>query len=518
GGGAIAGLVNLVSKQPNEHPELSLMLNQTSAGGSTLNGFYAQKYGKTGASLFVTGHRQDPFDPNDDGFSDIPEVRSLTVSPRFFWYPNEQTTLWVGLNGTFENRVGGDIEVIDGNPGPDNVFSEENLSTRLSSQISFERQYDNGDQFRIRNSINFFDREINVPDFRFVGEQVASFTEVSYLTGNENSQWTFGANLVTDNFVESATGENARRDYKYTTVGGFVQNTFDLNEIIAVESGLRIDHNLDYGTFVLPRLNVLFKINPALTARMGGGLGYQLPSLFTEEAEARTFRGIRPISVRFTDAERSTGGNFDINYTTGFGDEVTFSINQFFFYTRLQDALVLEPAGGSLFEGQFFLGNANGSIDSRGFETNIKTTYKDFKLFLQYAFVDAQLNYDNINNQKPLTPRHTAGAILVFEQHGKWRIGLESYYTGQQFRSDFSKTRDFWIVGLMGLRQFKQWSVFLNFENFIDSRQSRYEDIVLPPFSNPSFAEIWAPLDGFVVNGGFIFNLFEKEEEHHHHH
>ena len=102
---------------------------------------------------------------------------------------------------------------------------------------------------------------------------------------------------------------------------------------------------------------------------------------------------------------------------------------------------------------------------------------------------------------------------MVFEQHGKWRIGFETYYTGQQFLSDYTQTRDFWIVGLMALREIKHFSLFLNFENFIDTRQSRYQEIVQPPTNNPTFAEIWAPTDGFVVNGGFIWKLFA--EEHH---
>lgn len=515
GGGAIAGLVNLVTKKPVAGaPELSLMLNQTSASGTTLNGFYAQQYGKTGASLYVSGNRQQPYDPNEDGFSDIPRVRSITFTPRFFWYPDEQTTLWVGINTTLENRIGGDLLVIDDQAGAEHVFSEQNRSQRIASQIAFDRSFSNGGQLRFRNSIGYFDREITIPDYQFRGDQVASFSEISYASGNEASQWIFGANLFTDRFEERRLNTSSLRDYQNTTIGGFLQNTSDINEVLALESGLRTDYNSDYGTFVLPRVSLLFRISSKLSGRLGGGLGYKLPTIFTEEAEALTFQGILPIDGNTTEAERSVGGNFDLNYETIIGDRLTFSLNQFFFYTRLNNALVLREGTGT---GNFIFENADGPIDSRGFETNIKMTYGDFKLFLQYAFIDAELKYDNVNQQKPLTPKHNAGAVLVFEQHGKWRIGLESYYTGPQFRSDNTRTRDYFIVGLMGLRQFKHFSLFLNFENFLDSRQSRYQDIVRPPVSNPTFAEIWAPTDGFVVNGGFIWNLFAKEEEHHHH-
>jgi outer membrane receptor for ferrienterochelin and colicins len=39
GGGAIAGLVNLVSKTPQEERELNFLANATSAGGLDLSGF-----------------------------------------------------------------------------------------------------------------------------------------------------------------------------------------------------------------------------------------------------------------------------------------------------------------------------------------------------------------------------------------------------------------------------------------------------------------------------------------------
>ena len=43
GSGAIAGLVNLVTKNPTDNRELSFMVNGTSALGLDLNGYYAQK-------------------------------------------------------------------------------------------------------------------------------------------------------------------------------------------------------------------------------------------------------------------------------------------------------------------------------------------------------------------------------------------------------------------------------------------------------------------------------------------
>jgi iron complex outermembrane receptor protein len=42
----------------------------------------------------------------------------------------------------------------------------------------------------------------------------------------------------------------------------------------------------------------------------------------------------------------------------------------------------------------------------------------------------------------------------------------------------------------------------VNFENFTDTRQTRFEKIYTGDISRPVFRDIYAPLEGFVVNGG----------------
>lgn len=512
GGGAIAGLVNLVSKQPiADEPELSLMLNQTTALGSTANAFWSQQLGKTGITLYAAGNYQVPYDPNNDGFSDIPKVQSISINPKFFWYPSDRTKLWLGINTAFEDRIGGDLEVINGKLDSIHTFSEQNLSNRISSQLHFEHRFKNEDLLTFRNSVSYFDREINIPNYSFQGEQIASFSEATWKNENYKTDWIIGANLFTDEFKEDPSNTNIPpRSYNYTTIGAFIQNNYDLSQKFIVESGFRLDYSTDFGFFPLPRVSILFKPTRNFATRIGGGMGYKLPTIFNEESEVLSFQGVNPLEIEMIDPENSIGANFDVNFRTVIADKLGFSVNQMFFYTHLSNSLVLEPdSTGTIFS---FV-NANGPLVSSGFETNIKMTMGYFKLFLQYAYNDVKLKYNDINKQKPLTPRHSAGFVLMFEQHHKWRIGYELYYIGSQFRSDYSRTRDYWIMGVMAMREFKHLSVFINFENFTDTRQSRYQSMIQPPYSNPTFTEIWAPTDGFVANAGIAIKLYSKGED-----
>jgi iron complex outermembrane receptor protein len=507
GGGAIAGLVNMVSKTPDEEPALDIMLTQTQALGSTANVFYSKRNEKFGVSLYGSGHYQKAYDPEDDGFSNLPKTTSISFNPKLFYYPSDKTTLWFGLNGTYDDRIGGDMTKIEDGEDGIHQYTEENNSKRLSSQLVYQTQLDSVSSLEFKNSVSFFDRNLTVPDFNFDGKQTNTFTEITYNTASEKTDWIVGANLYTSNFDEN---DNAplQRDQKDVTFGAFANNIYDISDNWILETGLRADYNTDFGFFPLPRISLLYKNNSGFSSRIGGGLGYKIPDIFTEEAEYINFENVLAIDKSTVDAERSYGVNFDVNYQTRLSDEIGFSINQLFYVTAINDGLLLNSTDNGLFQFE----NAPDEIFSKGAETNIKFTYKDFRWFLNYALIDTKLNYLPGNPQKPLTAKHNAGSVLMYESE-KWRIGYETFYTGKQFLSNGTETTDFVTMGLLVMRNFKLGSVFVNFENFTDRRQSRFSPLVLPPHENPVFPEIYAPTDGFIFSVGLVIKPFGNEDD-----
>jgi len=508
GGGAIAGLINMVSKTPDEEPALDIMLTQTQALGSTANVFYSKQNEKFGISLYGSGHYQKAYDPEDDGFSNLPKTKSISFNPKFFYYPSVKTTFWFGLNGTYDDRIGGDITKIESGENGIHQYTEENISKRLSSQAVYKTQIDSISSLNVKNSVSFFDRNLTIPDFNFDGKQTNTFTEISYQRETSKADWIFGANLYTSNFDEN---DNAtlQRDQKDITYGMFANNIYDLSENWILETGLRADYNTDFGFFPLPKISLLYKNDSGFSSRIGGGLGYKIPDIFTEEAEFINFENVLGIDKSSLKAERSYGVNLDFNYQTRLFENIGFSINQLFYVTAINNGLLLNSTNNGLFAFE----NATDEILSKGAETNIKFTYKDFRWFLNYALIDTKLNYLAGNPQKPLTAKHNAGSVLMYESD-KWRIGYETFYTGKQFLSNGTETTDFVTMGLLLMRNFKFGSAFVNFENFTDRRQSRFSPLVLPPHENPEFPEIYAPTDGFIFSVGIIIKPFGNEEHH----
>ena len=453
-------------------------------------------------SFYGSANNQIAYDPDNDGFSNIPQAQTFNFNPEFYLYFNPKTELNFGLNTTFDNRTGGDMQVIKGNASEENVFSEENISNRYATRMLFKHTSNNR-IISLKNSFSYFDRKLVIPDYIFHGNQLSGFSEILVsFHGNERSEWQYGVNHYYERFIEEKTDSFPVRDYTHNTIGGFIQNTTNFGSKFIFEGGLRTDYNLDYGVFVLPRIALLYKPNRKITSRIGGALGYKLPTIFTEDAEKLYFKAIEPLIVSNMNPETSIGGNFDINYRTSFLDKFTFSVNQLFYLTRLKNSLLLRENSS---QNGYFYENADGDILSTGFETNVKLTYGDFKLYVNYAFTSTQLLYDNINNQKPLTPKHNAGFVLYYEVENKWSAGYELYYTGSQFDELYDRKPEFWVMGIMIMRHFKKLAVFINFENFTNVIQTNYEPLVLPPYNKPSFPDIWAPSDGFVFNGGLRY-------------
>ena len=256
--------------------------------------------------------------------------------------------------------------------------------------------------------------------------------------------------------------------------------------------------------FALPRLSFLYKITDKLTLRFGGGLGYKTPTIFSEEAEERAFENINPLDFSKVSSEKSSGLNADLNYKTNIFGKINFSINQLFFYTIIKNPLVLNPVAAT---NNFDFENANGNIESKGFETNIKLRYNDVSAYIGYTFIVAARNFNNVSTENPLTAKHRINANLMYELNEKLRIAYEVFYVGQQYLTNAEKVRDYLVMGVSGEYKFKHFSIFLNLENFLDSRQSRWENLYSGTTQKPQFREVYTPTDGIIFNGGFKISL-----------
>lgn len=496
GGGAIAGVINFVSREPENEPVTSMIFNQTSALGTDFSVFNSRKFRRFGYTLLGSFNYQREYDVDDDDFTELPRTNSFNLSPRLFFYVDDNTRVTVGNSTSYQRREGGDVLVLRGTADGVHQYFENNKSFRNVTTLRLERDLGDGKLVAARQSLAFFGREIEVPGYVFEGGQFNSYTDVTYFQPVERHALVLGFNAIYDRFREGRkSGSLISRDESRRTFGGYVQDSFDVTKKLSLEAGFRLDHVKHYGVFPLPRVSALYRFTDKLSSRLSLGFGYKAPSIFTEEAETLLFRNVLPVGNTLK-AERSRGGTFDVNYRDAVGEKFSYSVNQMFFYTEIEDPLLLRAGG------LFGFANAERPVRSAGFETNVRASYDLVKLFAGYTFTSAKARYLTGGQTLPLTPKSKINSALLFERERDFKAGFEAYYTSGQLLTGRVRTKPFWVLGIFGEKTFGKYSLFFNAENITDTRQSRFGTVVFPPHQNPTFAEIYTHTEGRVFNGG----------------
>lgn len=508
GGGAIAGVVNFISKTPKTAPEYSFILNQSTIGQSNVGGFASGRGRKAGYTLLALYNRQNAYDVDKDEFTEVPASNEITLHPKLFLYPGRNTGIAIGHSFTKGERTGGDVQVIRNKADASHQYFEKNKTVRNISTVEVDSRLSDKKRLIAKQSFGVFDRTITVPSYLFSGIDYTSYTDVSYITGGERHSFVLGGNFIYNGFREKGAG-SGNRDNTTKTGGIYAQHTWDATANVKLESGLRAEavryENSVYANtelLVLPRISLLVKYSPQWSSRIGGGMGYKAPTLFTEETETIQYQNVAQLNN--VTSEKSYGGTADVNFRTTVGDRLALTLNHMVFYTRINKPLVLETAG----TGVHTFVNAARPVQTTGFETNARLIYKEaFKLFLGYTFTHTKAGYLSGNQFLPLVPRGKLNSALIYEKEDKIKIGLEGYFTGRQWLSDGTRTPRFSELGFMAEKILAKFSFFINLENFTDTRQSRYKTVVNGSHLAPTFDPIWTHTEGFVANGGIKLKL-----------
>ena len=308
GGGAISGLINLVSKEPTDSQQVSLTLNQSTLKETNINAYYAKKSKYIGLTMFTGITNQQAVDVNKDGFSDVPEIRSGLIHPRVFFYLHPDIKLNAGLNTLLENRSGGDMQAINFRSDTTHAYYERNQSTRNTLDMHFSWAFRKNQSLNVQGASSFFDRNIEQRGFVFQGRQQSDYYEASYHADFKRHNIVGGLNYIDERFRKLQSDSTPLRDYYYQTLGAFLQDGWKIVPKLLVESGLRFDHHNVYGNFFLPRIALLYKPKDQLSIRLSSGLGYKTPTIFSQQTLGSNIRYLLPLSDQLK-AERSLGVN-----------------------------------------------------------------------------------------------------------------------------------------------------------------------------------------------------------------
>jgi iron complex outermembrane receptor protein len=320
------------------------------------------------------------------------------------------------------------------------------------------------------------------------------FGEASLSGGSERTPWVGGIAVQRDTYRSKAFPVF---DYGFTVPGAFVQVEHDARGNLTLAASARIDGHSEYGTQFSPRLSALYRPGP-WRVRASLGRGFYAPTPFIEEIEEAGLSRLEPLGrLR---AETAQTASVDVGYARGPVEaSVTFFASDIDNATRLEDVDVDSVR----------LVNVNGLTKIRGSELLLRYKWRQFTVTGSYLFVDArEPDTDGVGRRRiPLTPRHSGGMVAMWEDHEKGRVGVEAYHTGRQKLEDNpyrSVSRPYVHLGVLGELVVGKARLFVNAENILNVRQTRYDPLLLQARA-PSGAwtvDVWAPTEGFILNRG----------------
>lgn len=464
GANAVGGTINIITKDPvNDSFQVSSTM-------SNMNGKVWEQYMGANASLvskdnvygiavYQSYRNRNPYDADDDGFSELGKLNMNTFGLRAYYRPMKSSRLSIEYHTTNEFRRGG------------NKFDYEPFETDITEQTKhvinsgglnydlFWKDYEHKISFFAsaqhvdRNSYYGAQQDMNAygktKDMTWVAGAMyaGNFKKVLFAP----AQFTAGLEYQNDDLHDVMTGYNRDLRQEVRIASAFVQNEWKMDKF-SLLAGFRLDdHNLIDNPIFSPRVNMLYKPSDKLQARLTWSTGFRAPQAYDEDLHVTAVGG-EGVLIRLADGlkpEKSNSFSGSIDWTANIGHFQTNLLIEGF-YTSLNDVFYLQNVGADN-SGNAIQERRNGSgaevyginIDGKiahgrdaslqvGF-TAQRSRYKELTYWSEDSSVEGTRNM-------PRTPDYYGYFTFTAAPSKNFDFSLSGVYTGRMHVPHFAPT------------------------------------------------------------------------------
>ena len=403
GAGAMGGVVDLISRRPSKEHERELLLNRSTRGATDGVVWIATPAKPGWAFTFLTGgHWQETTDVNKDHWTDFAGYSRGVARPRVYWDNGNGASLFATVGLTAENRHGGG--------SPLGVPYVEALNTRridggLVGRVLFRQRY----LLSVRVAAMEQRHDHQFGEIRERDRHQTEFGEVTLRATAGRNTLVGGLALERDVYHPL---DMPRFAYTFTVPGVFLQDDIDFSRFLSVSASGRLDYHNQYRTFFSPRVSALIR-SGAWSSRLSLGTGFFGPSPLTEETEAA---GLSRLSIpQPLRAEEGRSASIDVSRTDG---PLSYTVT--FFGSRILHPIHVDRSQGLV------LTNDAKPTTNRGLELLGTLRHEPYAVTGTYTYVKARQSDDDVRRDVPLTPRHSAGLVAMWERENIGRVESSS--------------------------------------------------------------------------------------------
>lgn len=368
GSEAMAGVINVRTKQAAQLPPLSFDVTATSYGELFAGAIYSHAGKRRSALLgFDAGYFNRFADANADSFGDMPLFDRLSVFGKWSGASGKLSTWRIFGKYYYEDRRNGIKDYVDQRAyrrlrGNGAIYGESIYTRRAELLGNWE--YAAPLPFRLDLSMSWHDQDSYYGDAWYRATQGIAFLQNTWMYRSGKQYWTGGISArfqyYDDNTV--ATAAQAERQWH---PGLFVQNEWNFAPRWTALGAGRLDYHAKHGFIVSPRLHLKFKPGEWTTLRLNYGTGFRVVHLFTEDhafvsgqRELVIDGNLRP--------ERSWTLTANMGHVYEWGKS-SGNIDIDLFYTRFANKIIPNYDN----PGQIIYANTGGHAVSRGISANV---------------------------------------------------------------------------------------------------------------------------------------------------
>lgn len=376
GSSAIGGTVNIITKDPSENnARVSHTLTSIGPSGkldnnTTLNASVVTNNNKAGIFIYGQSRYRDGYDHNDDGFTEVAQLKTQTLGARTFLRTSDASKLTLEYHNTHEYRRGGDQ--LD-EPAHLAMIAEQVEHDIHGGEATFDLwMRDHTDKLSV------FTAMMDTKRKSYYGSDMDpnAYGRTSDIVVTAGTQWTHPMQRFLFMPAELVAG----LEYSYNrlhdvTIGyehdilqkvniysGYLQNEWR-NDRWGFLIGARVDkHSLIDHAIVSPRANIRFNPSRGCNFRLSYSTGFRSPQAYDEDFHVAIVGGDRVVTVLAPglkqESSQSVSASADLYHTFG---RVQTNLLVEGFYTDLSDVFALRQLDTPDAQGNAVLERYNGS-------------------------------------------------------------------------------------------------------------------------------------------------------------
>ncbi|NVJ89839.1 MAG: TonB-dependent receptor [Flavobacteriaceae bacterium] len=396
GSSAIAGTVNVITRDPILNT-WEIGTNLALIGGSrvdkvlTFNNSIVADDLNSGVTFYGNYRNRNSYDANNDGFTELVELKNTTVGANAFIKPSKRSKISLNIATIQEYRRGGDK--LDLAPQFTDITEELNHDTFIGG-LSFEQfSKDNSNNFQAYTSVSNTSRDSyygglgggrTKQDSITANNAFGNTKDIAWVNGlqftkslENNDVLTIGSEYNYTNTRDEIQGYNRLIDQTVNTLGIYAQYEWKPSEKFTTLIGARFDNvnvNGDYRigginrlvnvnqTAISPRLTMSYQLNNALKFRGGYARGFRAAQAFNEDLHISSVGGEQQFVILSNNLETEFSNAFtgSLNYSKNINLlQMDFLLEGF--YTTLENPFTIVSTGAVLANGSILEEVRNGS-------------------------------------------------------------------------------------------------------------------------------------------------------------